>query len=160
MSSLEEFEFSLVTIDNDLPSPPPPLCRENSGTKISIILKHHNNYLLFSHVIATSDFIDHILTEFSINPDNDDPLLSQFDPKVLDSFSDEPVEGFDEAQTNIFTRELQDLLEQTVSNAEDQMTESTEKVSLDVSSESLQLLTPPDPYQRVRYDGEHDEDLF
>ncbi|UJR18520.1 hypothetical protein I4U23_005426 [Adineta vaga] len=132
MSSSEEFKFSSMVINNDLPSPP-PLYRENS--------------------VATSDFIHDTLLKYNINADNDDLLLSQFDSKVFESFSDEPIEGFDQAQANIVTGELPDLLEQSASNAEDQMAESIEK------AESLRLHTPPDPYQRVRYDGELDEDL-
>ncbi|CAF1345555.1 unnamed protein product [Adineta steineri] len=151
MSSMEEFLFSSTTIDNNIPSP--SRCCINST--------------------APSDFIDDLLKD----PNNVD--LSQFDPSVFDSFSDELIKGFEEAQSNVSNEELPEWLEQAIFSLDEhsenigcQITEAPEEdsaivVTLDVPSnsnsisntQSLRLITQPDPYQRARYEDELDEDL-
>ncbi|CAF1123142.1 unnamed protein product [Adineta steineri] len=151
MSSMEEFLFSSTTIDNNIPSP--SRCCINST--------------------APPDFIDDLLKDLN-NAD-----LSQFDPNVFDSFSDELIKGFEKAQSNVPNEELSQWLEQATLSLDEhsenvgcQITEVSEEdstmvITLDVPShsnsinntQSLRLITQPDPYQRARYEVDLDEDL-
>ncbi|CAF1148855.1 unnamed protein product [Adineta steineri] len=149
MNSSENFQFSSTTIDNNIPSP--SRCCINST--------------------APPDFIDDLLKD----PNNVD--LSQFDPSVFDSFSDE--RSFEEAQSNVPNEELSKWLEQATLSSDEHSEnigcqipevpeeDSTMVVTLGASShsnfinntQSLRLITQPDPYQRARYEDELDEDL-
>ncbi|CAF1039688.1 unnamed protein product [Rotaria sordida] len=151
MISSDDVYFSLVTIDNDLPSPAP--CLTNSA--------------------ALPNFLDNFLMECNLlDPDNIDI--------EIDDLFDGRIEGFDQAQSIIFDGELPNLLEQPIFSSDEHSTASISEVvetiqndstvietsdlhahsnfisstQLYQTGQSLKLFISPYPFQRARYQSD------